>query len=66
MPSADKPQILDGDIVRAMTDLEFAQYEKDQIETAEQKQAEADRASLKQATINKLGLTAEEVAALLS
>ena len=66
MPSADKPQILDGDIVRQMTDSEFAQYQKDQIEVAEQKQAEADRASLKQATINKLGLTADEVAALLS
>ena len=66
MPSADKPQILDGDIVRQMTDSEFAQYQKDQIEVAEQKQAEADRAQLKQATIDKLGLTAEEVAALLS
>ena len=66
MPSADKPQILDGDIVRQMTDSEFAQYQKDQIEVAEQKQAEADRAQLKQATIEKLGLTADEVAALLS
>ena len=66
MPSADKPQILDGDIVRQMTDSEFAQYKKDQIEAAEQKQAEADRAQLKQATIDKLGLTADEVAALLS
>ena len=61
-----RPQILDGDVVRQMTDSEFAQYQKDQIEAAEQKQAEADRASLKQATINKLGLTADEVAALLS
>ena len=66
MPSADKPQILDGDIVRQMTDSEFAQYQKDQIEVAEQKQAEADRAQLKQATIDKLGLTAEEISALLS
>ena len=65
MPSVDKPQILDGDVVRQMTDSEFAQYKKDQIEAAEQKQAETDRALLKQATINKLGLTADEVAALL-
>ena len=66
MPSVDKPQILDGDVVRQMTDSEFAQYKKDQIEVAEQKQTEADRAQLKQATIDKLGLTADEIAALLS
>lgn len=66
MPSADRPQILDGDIVRQMTDSEFAQYQKDQIELAEQKQAETNRAQLKQATIDKLGLTAEEISALLS
>ena len=66
MPSANKPQILDGDVVRQMTDSEFAQYKKDQIEVAEQKQAEANRAQLKQATIDKLGLTAEEISALLS
>ena len=66
MPSADKPQILDGDVVRQMTDSEFAQYKKDQIEVAEQKQAEADRAAARQAVLDKLGLTADEVAALLS
>lgn len=66
MPSADKPQILDGDIVRAMTDVEFAQYEKDQAEQTAQMTADAERADLKRATLDKLGLTADEVAALLS
>ena len=66
MPSADKPQILDGDTLREMTDAEFAQYEKDQKEHAAQNKANAERAKLKQATLDKLGLTAEEIAALLS
>jgi len=66
MPSADKPQILDGDTVRAMTDLESAQYEKDQAEYASQSKVDKARAKLKQATLDKLGLTAEEVSALLS
>lgn len=66
MPSADKPQILDGEIVREMTDAEYAQYKTDQIDNAAQLQAQSEKAALKAATIAKLGLTAEEIFALLS
>jgi hypothetical protein len=60
------PSIQIGDNVREMTDAEFAQYEKDQADFAAQAQADADRQALKTATLAKLGLTADEVAALLS
>ena len=66
MPSADKPQILDGDTVRQMTDIEFEQYELDQAEAKKQSKIDATRAKLKQATLDKLGITAEEISALLS
>lgn len=66
MPSVERPQILDGDIVRAMNDAEYAQHQLDAQEWLVIKQVEIDRAALKQATLAKLGLTADEVAALLS
>jgi hypothetical protein len=46
--------------------LDDAQIEADQAASAARKQKEADRAKLKADTIAKLGLTADEVAALLS
>lgn len=49
-----------------MTDDEIAQREKDLAEFAAQAQAAADRQALKTATVAKLGLSADEVAALLS
>jgi predicted secreted Zn-dependent protease len=61
-----KPTIQIGDEVREMTAKEIAQYEKDQAEFARQAQADADRQALRTATLAKLGLTADEVAALLS
>jgi hypothetical protein len=61
-----KPMTQDGADVREMTDAEFAQYQKDAIEAEANAKAEADRAALKKATLAKLGLTADEVAALLS
>ena len=61
-----KPTIQIGSEVREMTDAEFAQYEKDQADFATQAQADAERQALKTATLAKLGLTADEVAALLS
>jgi hypothetical protein len=61
-----KPTIQIGDEVREMTTKEIAQYEKDQAEFARQAQADADRQALRTATLAKLGLTADEVAALLS
>jgi hypothetical protein len=42
------------------------QAKADQAEIATREKAEADKAKLKAATIAKLGLTADEVAALLS
>ena len=66
MPSVERPKILDGAIVRAMTDAEYAQHELDKQEWLAIRQTEIDRAALKQAIFTKLGLTADEVAALLS
>jgi hypothetical protein len=60
-----KPLIQIGDEVREMTDDEYAQYEKDQIDAGK---AEAERKAKEQAraaVLAKLGLTADEAAALL-
>lgn len=65
MPSV-KPEIQIGDEVREMNDAEFAQYEIDQAQAIKQNEAEATRAKLRTETIAKLGLTADEVAALFS
>jgi hypothetical protein len=61
-----KPMTQDGAEVREMTDEEYAQYQKDAKKAEANAKAEADRAALKTATLAKLGLTADEVAALLS
>ena len=61
-----RPQILDGDTVRDMTDAELEQYQIDQTINALNAQQETDRAKLKADTLAKLGLTEAEVAALLS
>lgn len=66
MPSVEKPQILDGEIVREMTDTEYAQHEVDKQEWLAIRQTEIDRAALKKATLAKLGLTEKEIDALLS
>lgn len=59
-------KIMEDGVVREMTETELAQFEADKIEAKAQSKAEADRAALKTATLAKLGLTADEVAALLS
>jgi hypothetical protein len=61
-----RPQILDGDTVRDMTDAELAQHELDVVEFQQQTKTQSDRAKLKADTLAKLGLTEAEVAALLS
>jgi hypothetical protein len=61
-----KYEIQIGDEVREMTADEIAQREKDIAEFVALQKAQADRAKLKVATLAKLGLTADEVAALLS
>jgi hypothetical protein len=66
-PQVSEVNILTGEtVVRDMTDIELTQYKADQKEAKIQRQIEADRAALKVATLAKLGLTADEVAALLS
>jgi ribosomal 50S subunit-associated protein YjgA (DUF615 family) len=55
-----------GDEVRDMTAEEIAQRDKDIAEMKALTKERADLAKLKTATLAKLGLTADEVAALLS
>ena len=52
--------------VRDMTADEIAERKVMQDEIAEQAKAQADKATAKQAVLTKLGLTADEVTALLS
>ena len=61
-----KPMVLDGQDLREMTDAELAQRKLDNAEAEAHAKAEADKAKLKTDTLTKLGLTADEVAALLS
>jgi len=51
---------------RKLTAAEATQRELDIAKSEAMKQAEVDRVTLKAATLVKLGLTADEVAALLS
>jgi len=59
------PITYDGHERREMTEDEFAQYKLDQAEAAAQAAAQAERAAARQAVLEKLGLTADEAAALL-
>jgi hypothetical protein len=62
MHNAETDEVID----REMTDDEFAEYQAEQAERAT-KQAEAEaKATARQAILNRLGLTAEEAALLLS
>ena len=54
------------EIVRDMTEAELAQKAKDEKAEQAQQKANGARAKLKADTLAKLGLTADEVAALLS
>ena len=53
------------EIVRGMTDAEFAQYEIDQAEVAARKAAEAEKIASKQAILDRIGLTADELKTIL-
>ena len=55
-----------GHLVRDMTEEEIAQRKKDIADSKALQKAAANRQALKEATLAKLGLTADEVAALLS
>jgi len=59
-------QIQIGNEVRDMTEEEIVQRDKDLADSKKLAKAQADRAALKIATLAKLGLTENEVAALLS
>ena len=66
---ADKLELdaITGEIVtRNFNKTEAAQRAKDLAKYAAQSIVETERAAAKQAVLNKLGLTADEVAALLS
>jgi hypothetical protein len=69
MATTDKPNIQEGETVRPMTDAELEQWLADktkmdaQIEA--QRKAETAKAAARQAVLDKLGLTANEAAALL-
>ena len=56
----------DGDEIRPMTKDEIASLELAHNEVEAREQQEATRQALRTATLAKLGLTAEEVASLLS
>lgn len=58
---------LTGETVeREQTEAEFAQSKADEAEAKARAKAETDKGKLKADTIAKLGLTPDEVAALLS
>ena len=60
-----KPQIQIGNTIREMDDSEYAQWQADKIETEAQVEVAKAKAEARQAVLNKLGLTADEAAALL-
>ena len=60
-----KPMVQDGHEYREMNEAEYAQYEIDQAAAITQAAAQAERAAARQAVLDKLGLTADEAAALL-
>ena len=68
MPTV-KPTIFDGETHRPMTNDEYAQWQTDNAETQAQAEAEAQaieaKAEAKASALAKLGLTADEAAALL-
>lgn len=65
MPSP-KPMVQDGFDYREMTDAEFAQYEIDQAQAAQAEKNAEKKAKERQAILDRLGLTADELNALLS
>ncbi len=52
-------------ITRDYNDSELAQLEADKIVAAQKAKADLDKTAARQAVLNKLGLTADEITALL-
>lgn len=63
MPTV-KPQISEDGVTRLMTDAEYAQWQTDKAESEAQAEAQAAKIALRQTVLDKLGLTADEAAAL--
>ena len=59
-----KPKIQIGDISREMNSDEYAQWQTDKAEAEAQAEAQAAKAEAKANALAKLGLTADEAAAL--
>ena len=64
MPTTNKPITFDGEQHREMTDAEYAEYQVLQSELAEREAANVAKAAIRAAALAKLGLTADEAAAL--
>ena len=60
-----KPITFDGVEHREMTDAEYAQWQADKAEAEANAEAAAAKTAARQAVLDKLGLTANEAAALL-
>jgi len=56
----------DGAVLREMNDAEYAQHAADQIEYQRQAGLVTAKAAARQAVLDRLGLTADEAALLLS
>ena len=65
MTTNNRPLTFDGTETRPMNDTEYAQWQTDQAETQAQAEAAEAKAEARQAVLDKLGLTADEAAALL-
>ena len=63
MPTV-KPTTQIGDEVRPMTDDEYAQWQTDKLEIQTRKETQNAKLAARQVVLDKLGLTADEAAAL--
>jgi len=61
-----RPLVQDGFECREMDDAEFAQYQIDQAEAVKAVEAQAKKARDRAALLDRLGLTVDELATLLS
>jgi len=61
-----KPMTFDGETMREMNDAELAQHEIDNAKYQDEITERAAKEAARQAVLTKLGLTDDEVAALLS
>ena len=65
MTTHTRPITFDGTETRPMNDTEYEQHLADLQEIEAQEEADLAKAEMRQAVLDKLGLTADEAAALL-